>query len=373
MMEYKENKKDISSFLIDNKYHVHRHLVLQLVILAISLSIFFDAPDKLNISLNRFYGWISYFLFLDMLVYVNVYVLFPLFLAKNKLFSYVISVILFTIFSLFIMIILQELFYDIAVTQMQPSGVALFLSISSSMCTIFLFLGGISTLMLFKQWMISNRNINNLQLATFQSELYFLKSQINPHFLFNMINNANIMVDEDPKMASYILEKLDDMLQYQFNDSIQDNVSLKADIAFLSDFLDLEKVRRDYFEYTIAIEGNIQDVKVPPLLFIPFVENAVKHNLDTNKSYLHLKYRMENGCLFFECENSKPLKPVRREVGGLGLVNIKRRLDLLFENNYVLNVIEKETNYRVNLYLNLETRIQDFNKENKHDLVKKTN
>ena len=300
MMGLKTDKNGISSFLIDDKYHIHRHIILQVVILAISVSIFFDAPDKLNISLNRFYGWISYFLFLNMLVYVNVYVLFPRFLAKNKVFAYTISVVLFTIFALFIMVILQELFYDIAVTHQQPSGVAIFLSIASSMCTILLFLGGISTLMLFKQWIISNRNINNLQIATSQSELNFLKSQINPHFLFNMINNANIMVDEDPKIASRILDKLDDMLQYQFNDSTQDKVLLKADIAFLSDFLDLEKVRRDHFEYTVTVEGNINDVEVPPLLFIPFVENAVKHNLDTNKSYVHLNFRLEDGRLFFE-------------------------------------------------------------------------
>lgn len=353
MIGLKIHKNDISSFLIDDKYHIHRHIVLQAIILAISVSIFFDAPDKLDISLNRFYGWISYFLFLNMLVYVNVYVLFPRFLVKNKVFAYAISVALFTIFALFIMVILQELFYDIAVTHGQPSGIAIFLSIASSMCGIFLFLGGISTLLLFKQWIISNWKINNLQIATFQSELNFLKSQINPHFLFNMINNANIMVGEDPKMASHILNKLDDMLQYQFNDSTQDNVSLKADITFLSDFLDLEKVRRDHFEYSVSIEGSMDDVEVPPLLFIPFVENAVKHNLDTNKSYVHLKFRMEDDRLLFECENSKPAKPVKRDAGGLGLANIKRRLDLLFENNYVLDVLETETTYTVNLELKL--------------------
>ena len=77
------------------------------------------------------------------------------------------------------------------------------------------------------------------------------------------------------------------MLQYQFNDSTQDRVLLSADIAFLTDFLALEKVRRDDFEYTVAIEGNIEKTEVPPLLFIPFVENAVKHNQDVNRSYVH--------------------------------------------------------------------------------------
>ena len=332
---------------------IHRHLVLQAVILAISFGVFFDAPDKLNLSLNRFYGWIGYYLFLSMLVYVNAYVLFPCFLAKNKVLGYVISVVLFTVFSMFIMTVLQDLFYDIAVSHGEPSGMAVFLSIASSVCTLFLFLGGISMLLLFKQWTIGRRNIGNLRVATSQSELYFLKSQINPHFLFNMINNANIMVDEDPKMASHILRKLDDMLQYQFNDSTRERVSLKADIAFLTDFLDLEKVRRDRFEYSITVEGNPEYIQVPPLLFIPFVENAIKHNRDANSSYVQIKYRTANDRLLFECENSKPPKPIKRDVGGLGLANIKRRLALLFGNDYVYDIVETETTYKVNLQIPL--------------------
>lgn len=343
----------ISSFFIDDKYRLYRHLVLWVVIFTITLSVFFDAPDQWNTSLNRFYGWISYFLFLNMLVYFNAYVLFPRFLAKNKLLAYLVSVTLFTVFALFVMVILQELFYDIAVTRQQPSGIAIFLSIASSMLTILLFLGGISALLLFKDRMISNRRINDLRLATFQSEINILKSQINPHFLFNMINNANIMVDEDPKTASHILVKLDDMLQYQLKDSTQDKVSLNADIAFLTDFLDLEKVRRDHFEYTLSVGDDFEDIQIPPLLFIPFVENAVKHNLDTNMSYLHIRFKAENRQLHFECKNSKPTKPVKRQNGGLGLTNIKRRLDLIFGDNYVLDVTETDTTYTVNLQLSL--------------------
>lgn len=344
----------ISSFLTDNKYRLYRHIVLWVVVFTITLSIFFDAPDQWNGSLNRFYGWMSYFLFLNMLVYFNAYVLFPRFLAKNRWFAYLVSVTLFTLFAMVVMVVLQELFYDIAVTHQQPSGAAIFLSIASSLLAILLFLGGVSALLLFKNWMISNRRINDLRLATFRSELSFLKSQINPHFLFNMINNANIMVDEDPKTASHILVKLDDMLQYQFNDSTQDKVSLYADIAFLTDFLDLEKVRRDHFEYTVSVEEDLKDIEIAPLLFIPFVENAVKHNLDTNMSYVHIGFKAKNGQLYFECKNSRPTKPVKRAAGGLGLSNIKRRLDLIFENNYVLDVTETDATYTVNLQLNLQ-------------------
>lgn len=352
MMETVINK-NISSFLIDDSYRIHRHCILWTVIFMITVSIFFDAPDKWNTSLNRFYGWISYFLFLNMLVYFNAYVLFPRFLLKNKLYAYLISVTLFTLFALLVMVLLQELFYDIAVTRQQSSGIAVFLSMASSMLAILLFLGGISALLLVKNRIISSRRIHDLRLATVRAELSFLKSQINPHFLFNMINNANIMVDEDPKTASHILIKLDDMLQYQLNDSTQDKVSLQADIAFLTDFLELEKVRRDYFEYTIKVENDSGDIEIPPLLFIPFVENAVKHNLDTQLSYVYIEFKIKNGEVYFQCKNSKPIKPVIRNTGGLGLTNIKRRLNLLFENNYRMDVTETDTTYTVNLQLSL--------------------
>lgn len=117
--------------------------------------------------------------------------------------------------------------------------------------------------------------------------------------------------------------------------------------------LELEKVRRDHFEYTIFQEGNMENICIPPLLFIPFVENAVKHNLDSdNLSYVHLYFSVHNKQLTFRCENSKPRVPVKRE-GGIGLANVKRRLDLLYESRYTLQIEDKETTYNVNLHLNL--------------------
>ena len=167
--------------------------------------------------------------------------------------------------------------------------------------------------------------------------------------LFNLKRFDVAIVDE----ASQILEKLDNLLRYQLNDSTRREVFLTADIQFLTSFLELEKVRRDHFEYTIFQEGNMENICIPPLLFIPFVENAVKHNLDSdNLSYVHLYFSVHNKQLTFRCENSKPRVPVKRE-GGIGLANVKRRLDLLYESRYTLQIEDKETTYNVNLHLNL--------------------
>lgn len=348
-----EKGPDLALLLTDDRYRPHRHALLQLVILTISFSMFFDAPDQLNTSLNRFYGWISYVLFINLLVYFNAFVLFPRFLARSRLLAYIVAVLLFTVFALLLMMVLQDLFYDIAVSHQQPTPVAMVLNVASSMLAVLLFLGGVSTLLLFKQWMKANRRVQALRFATLRSELGFLQSQINPHFLFNMMNNAAILVREDPETAEQILVKLEAMLAYQFKEGTKDTVSLQKDIAFLSDFLALEKVRRDHFEYSVVQEGEMGSRQVPALLFIPFVENAVKHNLDSNRSYVHVRFRMEGDRLLFHCVNSKPLNPVYRMVGGLGLKNSRRRLDLLFEKDYVLEIEETKSTYTVRLQLNL--------------------
>ncbi|NDV82384.1 sensor histidine kinase [Bacteroides sp. 51] len=355
-METTITNNSIASFLLDRKYHTLRHVLLQLVILLIAIGNFFDAPDQLNLTADRIYSGVGYFALLNMLVYFNAYVLFPCFLAKRKVVAYILSVIGFTLFALVLMMILQALFYDVAAIQKEEtSGVAIFLSITSSLLAIFLFLGGITAILLFKQWAISKQRIHNLRKATSESELMFLKSQINPHFLFNMLNNANILIEEDPEMASYILLRLDELLRYQLNDSLQDKVSLKAEIQFLTNYLELEKTRRDNFTYQIKQEGDMSNVDIAPLLFIPFVENAVKYNVTGDKpAYVHLSFRLQEGRLSFSCENPIGIHTTtRKEKGGLGLANIRRRLDLLFAGHYSLKQTQTDLVYTVHLKIKL--------------------
>lgn len=353
-METAITNNSIASFLLDRKYHTLRHVLLQLVILVIAIGNFFDAPDRLNFTADRIYSGIGYFALLYMLVYFNAYVLFPRFLAKRKIALYILSVTGFILFALFVLMILQMFFYDVAaIHQEETSGIAIFLSIASSLLALFLFLGGITAILLFKQWAISQERMHNLRKATSESELILLKSQINPHFLFNMLNNANILIEEDPGMASYILLRLDELLRYQLKDSLQDKVNLKAEIQFLTNFLELEKTRRDNFSYRITQEGEMSDVEIAPLLFIPFVENAVKYNVTGNKqAYVNLSFRLHNGELSFSCENPIGINTVtRKEKGGLGLTNIRRRLELLFGDDYLLKQTQTDEVYTVHLEL----------------------
>jgi LytS/YehU family sensor histidine kinase len=208
---------------------------------------------------------------------------------------------------------------------------------------------------LFQRWIRDTERINELEKVTMQSELEQLKNQINPHFLFNMLNNANVLTQKDPEKASQVLMKLSDLLRYQLYDSTRPKVLLTADIHFLEDFLNLEKIRRDNFESIVDKQGDISGVQVAPLLFIIFVENAVKYSMDSEKkTFIHLHFEVRNEVLYFECTNSKsPGIVIKSDTSGLGLTNVKRRLELLYPGRYALDIKDKADTFRVTLRIKL--------------------
>ncbi len=130
---------------------------------------------------------------------------------------------------------------------------------------------------------------------------------------------------------------------------------LTADIHLLNDFLNLEKIRRDNFEFIISREGDISNLSIPPHLFVTFVENAVKHNMDAEKlSYVHVYFNRPSEALLFKCVNSKPrLKVTRDRAGGLGLTNVRRTLELLYPDRYDLDIRDEPATYTVNLRIDL--------------------
>ncbi|MDR3678562.1 MAG: histidine kinase [Flavipsychrobacter sp.] len=206
---------------------------------------------------------------------------------------------------------------------------------------------------LFQRWVTDTQRINDLEKLTIHTELEQLKNQINPHFLFNMLNNAHVLTQTDPPKASQLLLKLSDMLRYQLYDSTRTKVLLTSDIQFLTDFLNLEKTRRDNFEFIVYTNGQLSGMQVTPLLYITFVENAVKHNGDSdNQSFVHLFFDANDERLYFKCINSKPHTEMPKYgLGGLGLANVKRRLQLLYPDKHVLEIKDEKDTFTVNLLI----------------------
>ncbi len=345
---------DISSdFLISSRYRIVRHLLLIFAVTLIASQSITDNPSLLGKELIR--SGIILLVILG-IIYINIYVLTPKFLFENKLIKYALS-LLGVIFCGILVIIISQFIVVIPHPERGagPSVGFIVLNLFSIIIELGLLVAGTSTILLFRQLITNEHRINELENATMQSELEQLKNQINPHFLFNMLNNANVLIKKNPNEAVIVLSKLKDLLKYQINDSGGNNVKLKDEIQFLTDFLNLEKIRRNEFEFIVSVQSDISNIKMPPLLFIPFVENAVKHNNDTMVlSYVHLNFEVVNDNLNFVCVNSKPSKPQRKnEHSGLGLANIKRRLELLYGNNHRLEIIETEITYTVKLQVKL--------------------
>lgn len=214
-------------------------------------------------------------------------------------------------------------------------------------------LGCVIGLKVFKKWINDVQRMNELHQANLKTELEQLKSQVNPHFLFNTLNNLLVLTKTDPDKASQVLLGLSDLLRYQLYDSAKDKILLSKDIAFMHNLLALEKIRKNDFEYTIHTHGNVDAQTLPPFLFIPFVENAIKHGASTvGHSYLTLTFSVNGKKLHFQSENSKPAVK-KNTIGGLGLGNIKRRLELLYPGNHTLEITDNPDKYIVNLTIPL--------------------
>lgn len=352
-MKTKDIERFISGFLLSERFSVHRNLLLIVTLLSVSLDVVLNQPTATS-PLQIFVGFIAHGSIMILFTYVNIRSLIPRLLMKEKWFAYFLSVILLAFVTVVFIACLQLLFFKIgdAIPIMKPS--IFIINFTASLMIFAMINMGISTVVLFRNWAISSQRIQELESATLESELRYLKGQINPHFLFNMLNSVNVLLKERTGGASGVLSKLEDLLKYQLNESTGDRIDLNSDILFLNDFLNLEKIRRDNFGYSINTVGVSENVSIPPLMFIPFVENAVKYSQDSDReSYVHITFFVDAKNLTFYCENSKPPDGIRKKGGGLGLKNIKRRLELLFPGKYKLDINDEETLYTINLQISL--------------------
>ncbi len=341
----------ISKELSKNKY---RFLGL-IFFLSVILMLTYQMTDITVITLHSdkpfIYAWIAYFVIITGVILFNMKVLVPRYLLTGKLIKYILSISGCVILIIVLIVITQNLFFDIAEDDNPDNPL---LNLFGNLASMGMIIVSTSIYALFRGWADYNRQVTELEASTKEAELQQLKSQVNPHFLFNTINNVNIKVEKEPEKAYEMITKLEDLLHYQLKDTKQEKVFLKNDISFFTDYLELEKTRRNRFSYTIEADPEVNNLEVHPLLFIPFVENAVKHSLSAKgESIINIVFTREQDNLYFRCENTRPSVPVKHKSGGLGLKNIKRRLDLLYGSTYTLNITEPENKYIVELWLKI--------------------
>lgn len=189
------------------------------------------------------------------------------------------------------------------------------------------------------------------------AELQLLKAQIHPHFLFNTLNNIYYFTLTNPQKAPAMLIRLTSMLQYILNDCKQQFVPLANEFKLLADYIALEQVRYgDRLQIECAINGDIDDKLIPPLLLIPLIENSFKHGASQvlEHPWVNINISVERHLLFFFISNSRPEEAVAKSHNGhIGLANVKKRLQLLFPKSHELRIAETTKSYAVSLKLAL--------------------
>ena len=189
-----------------------------------------------------------------------------------------------------------------------------------------------------------------------EAELNFLKSQINPHFVFNSLNSVYFLIDKENTAARETLHKFSEMLRYQLYEMNGDRIAIEKELQYLRDYMDLQQLRKDenyLVQFNCSTE--VKDFLIEQLLLIPFVENAYKHISHRNDktNYVKVDLYLTGNVFTFTAENSKENQQTTEIHGGIGLANVKRRLELLYPGKHELKIEETENKFAVqlNLYL----------------------
>jgi len=295
--------------------------------------------------------WVCFYLVWIGMFYINVHVLIPKLFHNGKSVRYLFLLAGTIAVGWFILFFVRELVWNqfrLLPAANPKESILTVVGVTIFLTPIFLFSTGLK---LLQRWIADAHKIDELEKQSLQSELKALRNQIQPHFLFNMLNGILAINRTEPELASRIILKLSDFLRYLLYDSNHNSVYLSAEIRFISDFLELEKTRRDDFTYDIKYDpSHVMGIKIPPHVLLTLVENAIKHSVNSNgKSYVALSLHVVKSTITITCENSMPLQPPDPVPGGLGLANLNRRLHLLFADEFEYMINKATDRYTVNL------------------------
>lgn len=338
----------VTDFLIKPKYRIYRHIVL---IVLLTVIVLYDSVLAYRDSMGQQEHIITgrtLILFLSYAgaIYLNIYILVPRLLLPKRYWLYILS------FSCIIFFLLL-VGYEPKIYADENSSVRLIVTqLLALTFTYTICIAGSSMPVLLRHWITSGKRVIELEKSTIKSELEYLKTQVHPNFLFNILDKSVILTQKSPERASQILMKLSKLLRYQLYDSSREKVLLNAEITFLKNFLELEQDRRNgnNFSFSIFTEGAVNQILIPPSLFTPFVEYAINGiNPDEKESVINLSFNVEDNLLHFICTGTKS------ELTGVNndLSNAKRRLDLLFFNAYSLELTEGKQTHTIKLDLSL--------------------
>ena len=301
--------------------------------------IFLD--DYLHQHLDNDYAF--FFIVLNLIViivpiYIHNLILIPKLLLKQKFILYIISLISLVSLTSFIFSFEEGDFIE-------------------DLTKYFPFFIVAASVNLIKRQVIGEMEKKSAELHQREMELNSLKTQVNPHFLFNTLNNIYALTLSKSDKASEVVLQLAGLMRYQLESTKRDLVTLEEEIEFLKLYFELEKIRiGDKATLIFDVDLDKYTLWIPPMILMTFIENSFKHgvNSDKSKSYIKISISSQNQNLTMKVENGKPnKKSVNTGFGGFGLVNVTRRLEILLPNRYEIKVEEGEEKYATIINLKL--------------------
>lgn len=292
---------------------------------------------------------------LSITVYVTNYLLIPKLIYRKK---YVWFGLIF-----FVMILASSLIKLQVIITILSSRQSIFTNLKSriydNVIPHFLLVSTGAAFKLLLDYATAQRQIARITKEKSQAELNFLKSQINPHFVFNTLNSIYFLIHKNNAAARDVLHKFSDMLRFQLYELNGEKIAIEKEIGYLKDYVDLQQLRLEHCLVHFNCPPNVSGFNVEPLLLIPFVENAFKH-------ISHYSYKNNEVTLGFELEEevfkfciSNTTEGTSQDVigkhGGIGLANVKRRLELLYPAKHKLTITETDNCYKVDLTLKVDT------------------
>jgi LytS/YehU family sensor histidine kinase len=294
---------------------------------------------------------------LAILIYVTNYLLIPKLLYKKKYGWFVLALIVMIAASSVIkMQIIGQIMHNPGLFDLSDKAKLKERIYDNVIPHFFLVIAGAAFKLMYDYSMMQKRLVEMAKEKA-EAELSFLKSQINPHFLFNSLNSVYFLINKENPEARQALHKFSDMLRYQLYEIKGARIPIEKELSYLKDYVDLQKLRKDAnYSVEFNCSPEVKDFSIEPLLLIPFIENAFKHisHKAGSINFVKLDITRSNGQFNFTIENSKEAERTTELHGGIGLNNVKRRLELLYPEKHELLINNKEDIYKVDLKLKID-------------------
>lgn len=329
---YSTKNNSLNGPMIKRFIRIAFHLAFWLFFTAIFLG-----PQK-EINLNLIVSWLSILTICAFVVYINLYVLLPYLFFRKKYLAFALSLplllalgaLLLNSFSSFSYMVIDTPFAD------NLKNLFFFVIFASS----------------FKFYRENDRKLLLLKQSEhkqLETELSLLKSQVNPHFLFNTLNNMYAANLQDHDKANEMILQLADILRFQLEVSQKSMIFLEEEILLIENYITLEKIRLHNNKVEFKKHGNFDGYEISPLLLLPLVENAFKFG----KNYFIFKIQLEGNEFIFETENEIQQPRTKKMSGGLGLPNVQKRLELTYPKRYVFSHRQENQVFKVYLKIYL--------------------